>query len=327
MKVENNIKTLKELCHNYKADIVDGPFGSSMKRSDYFTEGVPVLKIQNIKPFKIELKNTDFVKKEKYEELKRHSYKKGDIILTKLGAPLGASAIVEDIDNGLIVADLVRIRAGKINTRYLCYHLNSPLTNNFINSQQQGATRPRVQISVVRDLPIFTPTLPEQQRIVSILDEAFTAIDQAKENLQRNLQNAKELFQSELNIVFSNKEKSWEEKTLNQISENLDNKRIPITKNVRSSGEYPYYGASGIVDYVGEYIFNDDLLLVSEDGANLLARTYPIAFPISGKSWVNNHAHVLKFKNIVTQNFVEYYVNSIKLNPFVSGMAHQIQNR
>ena len=119
----------------------------------------------------------------------------------------------------------------------------------------------------------------------------------------------------------------WEIKTLNQISENLDSKRVPITKNIRSIGAIPYYGASGIVDYVKEYIFDDDLLLVSEDGANLLARTYPIAFSISGKTWVNNHAHVLRFNNITTQRFVELYLNSIKLDDFISGMAQPKLNQ
>lgn len=75
----------------------------------------------------------------------------------------------------------------------------------------------------------------------------------------------------------------WEEKTLDQIAINLDSKRIPITKADRASGEYPYYGASGIVDYVADYIFDGDALLVSEDGANLLARPTPIAFSVTGK--------------------------------------------
>ena len=119
----------------------------------------------------------------------------------------------------------------------------------------------------------------------------------------------------------------WEIKTLNQISDNLDSKRVPITKNIRSNGSIPYYGASGIVDYVEEYIFDEDLLLVSEDGANLLARTYPIAFSISGKTWVNNHAHVLKFKNSSTQKLVEFYLNSIKLDDYVSGMAQPKLNQ
>jgi len=121
--------------------------------------------------------------------------------------------------------------------------------------------------------------------------------------------------------------KNWEIKYLNEISENFDSKRIPITKNVRIEGTIPYYGASGIVDYISDYLFNEDLLCISEDGANLLARTYPIAFSIHGKTWVNNHAHVLKFKNVKTQKFVEIYLNSIKIDDFVSGMAQPKLNQ
>ena len=108
---------------------------------------------------------------------------------------------------------------------------------------------------------------------------------------------------------------------------NLDSMRVPITKSKRESGDIPYYGASGIVDHVADYIFNEDLLLVSEDGANLLARTYPIAFSISGKTWVNNHAHVLRFSEMTSQKFIEYYLNSISLDPYVSGMAQPKLNQ
>ena len=119
----------------------------------------------------------------------------------------------------------------------------------------------------------------------------------------------------------------WKKVRLGDICENLDAKRVPITKAKRVPGKVPYYGASGIVDYVEGYIFNENLLLVSEDGANLLARTYPIAFSISGKTWVNNHAHVLRFKDECTRRFIEYYLNSISLSKFVSGMAQPKLNQ
>lgn len=102
---------------------------------------------------------------------------------------------------------------------------------------------------------------------------------------------------------------------------------VPITKSKRESGDTPYYGASGIVDYVADYLFDEDLLCISEDGANLLARTYPIAFSISGKTWVNNHAHVLKFSELTTQKFVETYINSIRIDEYVSGMAQPKLNQ
>jgi type I restriction enzyme, S subunit len=327
MRADWKTKQLKELCLNYKNDIVDGPFGANLKRKDYTDSGIPVLKIQNIKPYAITLKNIDYVCKEKYEEIKRHSFKNGDIIMTKLGDPLGACAIVEGLENGVIVADLVRIRAQKIDTRYLCYHLNSPLTNCFINAKQQGATRPRVQISAVRELPIFVPSLVEQKRIVAVLDEAFEGIAVAVANAEKNLASARELFESRLNSIFTQKGEGWVENRLANVCENLDSHRIPITKSKRSGGDVPYYGASGVVDYVADYIFDEDLLLVSEDGANLLARTYPIAFSITGKAWVNNHAHVLRFEDVSSQKIVEYYLNSIPLHKYVNGMAQPKLNQ
>jgi type I restriction enzyme S subunit len=103
--------------------------------------------------------------------------------------------------------------------------------------------------------------------------------------------------------------------------------RRPITSGLREPGDIPYYGASGIVDYVKDHIFDEDLLLVSEDGANLLARNTPIAFSISGKSWVNNHAHVLKFDTYADRRHVEYYLNSIDLAPYISGAAQPKLNK
>ena len=105
------------------------------------------------------------------------------------------------------------------------------------------------------------------------------------------------------------------------ISENLDYRRRPITAKDRKEGVYPYYGASGIVDYVEDYIFDEDILLISEDGANLIMRSTPIAFSVSGKVWVNNHAHVVKFENFATQKYIEYYFEQIDLAEYITGSA------
>lgn len=105
---------------------------------------------------------------------------------------------------------------------------------------------------------------------------------------------------------------------LGEMCSILDSMRKPITKNNRSAGIYPYYGASGIVDYVEDFIFDGDYLLVSEDGANLEMRTMPIAFSISGKNWVNNHAHILKFENITTQKYVQYYIEYMDITMYLS---------
>jgi type I restriction enzyme S subunit len=171
------------------------------------------------------------------------------------------------------------------------------------------------------------PPPPEQQRIVGILDEAFDGIATAKANAEKNLQNARALFESHLQAVFTERGEGWVETTVDQLSTNLDSRRVPITKSDRASGKYPYYGASGIVDHVAEYIFEGNALLVSEDGANLIMRSTPIAFSASGKYWVNNHAHILKFKNIPTQRFVEFYLGSIKVDDYITGAAQPKLNQ
>jgi restriction endonuclease S subunit len=119
----------------------------------------------------------------------------------------------------------------------------------------------------------------------------------------------------------------WPKRNLGSLAENLDWRRVPITKGDRKEGPFPYYGASGIVDYVADFIFDEEILLVSEDGANLLARATPIAFSVSGKCWVNNHAHVLKFPHPATRKFVEDYLNSISIEEFVTGAAQPKLNQ
>ena len=116
-------------------------------------------------------------------------------------------------------------------------------------------------------------------------------------------------------------------KRLPDIGENLDSRRVPITSGDRKEGKYPYYGASGIVDYVDDYIFDEDILLISEDGANLLARVTPLAFPATGKVWVNNHAHVMRFPYMALQVYVEKLLNMIDISHYVTGTAQPKLNQ
>jgi len=201
--------------------------------------------------------------------------------------------------------------SGELDARFL-YHLLESKMDELLSMVSRGATVHRLMTDQIRNLDLVLPPLAEQQRIVGLLDEAFAGLATTKTNAEKNLQNARALFESHLQSVFTQRGPGWVETTLDKISTNLDSKRVPITKNVRTSGEYPYYGASGIVDYVGDYIFEGDNLLVSEDGANLLARSTPIAFSVSGKYWVNNHAHILHFENMATQRFAEFYLESHK---------------
>ena len=103
----------------------------------------------------------------------------------------------------------------------------------------------------------------------------------------------------------------------------LDSMRIPITAADRKEGEYPYYGANGIQDYVAGYIFDDELVLLAEDGGNFGSKEKPIAYRVSGKCWVNNHAHVLKPKAGLDVDYLCYSLMFYKVDGMVNGATRQ----
>ena len=121
----------------------------------------------------------------------------------------------------------------------------------------------------------------------------------------------------------------WEWARFGDISINMDSERIPLSVTQRRNLDkiYDYYGASGIIDKVDQYLFDRPLMLIGEDGANLLARTKPIAFIARGKYWVNNHAHVIDFPNGIDMKYMTFYMNAINLSAYVTGTAQPKMNQ
>ena len=218
----------------------------------------------------------------------------------------------------------------------------------------KGAAQKTIGLASLAKMTVPVPPLDVQNRIVNVLDNFEKICSDLNIGLPAEIearQKQYEYYRDKLltfaetgNTILNGTERNGTERngtlikllqyvfgyavvTLEDIAENCDSMRKPVTSGKREAGEYPYYGASGIVDYVKDYIFDGDYLLVSEDGANLLARSTPIAFSISGKNWVNNHAHVLKFGCYETRRFVEFYLNSIDLTPYISGGAQPKLNQ
>lgn len=285
--------------------------------------------VSSVSNTRFEIEATQRLKGKDAPSRARKLVRTNDIIFATIRPTLQRIAVVpEHLDQQVCSTGYFVLRPKQgMDHRFVFYSLFTEGFSGQMESLQKGASYPAVTDGDVRAQVIPVPPLPEQRRIVALLDEAFAGMATAKANAEKNLQNARALLESHLNDVFSKRGEGWVEKTLDTISTNLDSKRVPITKNVRSSGEYPYYGASGIVDYVADYIFEGDNLLVSEDGANLLARSTPIAFSVSGKYWVNNHAHILHFENMATQRFVEFYLESIRLDEYITGAAQPKLNQ
>ena len=189
-----------------------------------------------------------------------------------------------------------------------------------------GATRQKLTQSDMRKMEIPLRTMVEQKNIVCRLNKLTELISLRKEQLAKLDELVKARFVEMFGDPVSNP-MGWKRVRFDSISENLDSKRVPVIESDRKDGVYPYYGASGIVDWINDYIFDEDILLVSEDGANLLMRSTPIAFSVSGKSWVNNHAHVVRFHDFATQKFIEVYFSLIDISEYITGTAQPKLNQ
>lgn len=213
---------------------------------------------------------------------------------------------------------VIKNLSSQIMNRYLYHFLKNK--QDVIKNAKHGAGIPGLRRDVIKNIQIQLPPLTVQQEIVRILDQ-YSELEEeleAKLEAERDARVKQNKYYKNYLLTFSNDEPMG---TLGTVAVNLDSKRKPVTKGNREAGEFPYYGASGIVDYVSNYIFDGNFLLVSEDGANLVARVTPIAFSASGKIWVNNHAHVLQFKTYVERKFIEYYLNMTDLSRFISTAA------
>lgn len=210
----------------------------------------------------------------------------------------------------------------EMNVHWLYYALNAMNLGQYAT----GAAQPGLAVSKLETLSIEIPNISEQNKIAQTLYKVEQLVNFRKQQLAKLDELVKARFVEMFGDPVSNP-MGWKRVRFDSISENLDSKRVPVTESDRKDGIYPYYGASGIVDWINDYIFDEDILLVSEDGANLLMRSTPIAFSVSGKSWVNNHAHVVRFHDFATQKFIEVYFSLIDISEYITGTAQPKLNQ
>ena len=269
----------------------------------------------------------------------------------------GASGIVDYVDGYLFDEELVLLSedganitdrnypvcflaAGKywVNNHAHVLKILPENENNFIcNSLERkdytqyntGMAMPKLNKEVCKSIPVECPSYEEQKKI----GDYFRNLDHLITLHQRKCEETKKLKKYMLQkmfpqngqtvpeIRFAGFTEDWEQRKLGECVEFLDTQRKPLEGAKRVSGSYPYYGASGIVDYVDGYLFDEELVLLSEDGANITDRNYPVCFLAAGKYWVNNHAHVLK---ILPENENNFICNSLERKDYTqynTGMA------
>ena len=231
---------LSELVNN-ENDIIAGPFGSNLKVSDYIDNGVPIIRLQNIERNRFIEKDIKYISEDKAKELSYHSYNSGDILLAKLGDPIGKTCIVPDhFKPGIVVADVVRIRPSKnFNKIYLAYYLNSKHCIRQFQMGEIGTTRPRVNLSQIRNLKVKLSSIAEQTAIANILSSVDEAIQKADEVIKQTERIKQAILQKLLTAGMGHTEfketkigkipKEWEVKRIGQVIKKTE--KIDPTKS------------------------------------------------------------------------------------------------
>jgi type I restriction enzyme, S subunit len=229
MKEGWEIKRLGEVC-----SIGDGNYSAKYpKASEFVSSGVPFLTATNLKFGVIVLEGIRYISREQHATLKKGHILKNDLVIVVRGSSTGNNSIVqEEYEGSNLNSQLafLRIKINDLNSRYLFSVFNSPEVQRVVLDAITGSAQPQLTNNKLLDICIPIPPLPEQKRIVAILDKAFAAIAKAKANAEQNCKNAKEIFEGYLQKVFEDKGEGWEEKMLGEVlvkTESIDPTKKP----------------------------------------------------------------------------------------------------
>jgi type I restriction enzyme S subunit len=272
----------------------------------------------------------------------------GELVINRMRAFQGALGIA--LEDGVVSPDYAVLRVDpKVDKRWLNYYLGSGLTVSTMASMVRGiggteagnVRTPRLNVSDLQSMTAPRTSPEEQRAIADYLDRETARIDTLIEEQQRLIHMLRERrrvlvtravcfgvddgadLRDSGDPVVGLVPTHWTVKAVRWWLESLDGKRVPLSAEERGGrrGDFAYYGASGVIDHVDDYLFDEPLVLVSEDGANLLLRSTPIAFAAKGRYWVNNHAHVLRPRGSGDVDFWAQRLEALDVTTVVSGSA------
>lgn len=265
----------------------------------------------------------------------------GDIVLrlTDLQNDQVSLRVGRTTERGVITSAYTTLEPIEAESRYLFYLLASfDYWKGFYGLA--GGVRQSLNFEGIRALKYPLPPLDEQIAIADYLDDKLEYIDKSTEEIQQSIELLQEYRRSVISEAVTHgldpnvplKDSgidwigevpaNWELSKVKYSMENMDALRVPIEASLRkqsNGGLYPYYGASGVVDYIDEFILDGCYILVGEDGANLRLRNLPLVYTTSGKCWVNNHSHILLSGNSLLFEFAAYQLELVDLENYLTG--------
>jgi type I restriction enzyme S subunit len=221
--------------------------------------------------------------------------------------------------------------------KYLWYYLHN--SKEYFLSISVGSTFVSVNTDDIKNHYSPLPPLNEQKQIVEYLDENTSSIDTLIQSKEKKISLLKEKRTSLINKVVTKglnpdvemKDSGvewigeipihWEVIKTYIITKNLDGKRVPLNSEQRGNmeGHYPYWGSNGVVDYINDYIFDEEIVLVGEDGSPFFDKYKPVSFFVNEKVWVNNHIHILKTRDRIIPKYLTHSFNVVDYKEYISG--------
>ncbi len=288
------------------------------------------------------------------EEKDKFKVEKGDVIITKDSESfddIAKPAYVKDNITNLVCGYhlcLLKPHAGLVDGLYLAKVLKLPIINKQFQKSANGITRFGLSKVNITNSFIPLPPLPEQQKIAEILETVDNAVEKTEKIIEKYKRIKQGLMQElltkgidenwQIRSKKTNKFKDsplgripeeWEVVMLGEVIEIYDKLRIPLDSEYRTTikGDIPYCGAAGVIDYINDYIFNGEYVLIAEDGGRF-NRFEESAYIMRGKFWANNHVHVVKGREKVLENlFLKYYIDYEDISYYISGSTREKLNQ
>lgn len=331
-----NINKVKYLATDSNTLFLDGDWIESDVIED---SGIRYLTTGNVGAGYYKDQGSGYISQKTFDELHCLKVFPGDLMISRLNEPIARACIVPEGEDFYVVAvDNVILRPNKgYNKKFIMYAMNTDGYAEHGNIIARGATMSRVSRSQLGQFWIAYPAIKEQNAIANYLDFQCSKLDSIISDLEKQIETLQKYKKSLiLETVTKGLNKNapmkssgidwigdipahWKVSRLKYHVNCLDGKRIPIDAALRESGDYPYWGAGSIVDYVNDYIFDEEIVLLGEDGAPFFDDYRPVSFLVKEKVWVNNHIHVLKGINGVLNNYLVYFLNSVKYDIYING--------
>lgn len=304
----------------------------------YTSNGTSFIRSQNVYNLRFDYNGLTHINDEAAEKLKGVSVIENDILLNITGDSVARTCIVP---NTILPARvnqhvaIIRAKSELLNQKYLNYYLASPAMQAYMLSLAvgKGASRNAITKLMIENFEVPCPSLEVQCRIVKILSQYDSLIENYQKQIKLLEESAQRLYKEwfvdfrfpghENTKIVNGVPEGWKKGAISDVVTFFDSLRKPLSSMQRMDMDkkYPYYGAASVMDYVDNYLFDGIYVLLGEDGTVITKEGYPILQYVWGKFWVNNHAHVLQGKDKATTEYIYMMFKNTHIANLVTGCA------